>query len=100
MNIGRIVLAEDSGMNAGLARELLARAAAAALARPAAETAAFAGYHRLRDRLSLPLHQAVERIARYDWSGAEIRDHLIALSRAMKAEVDLLLELDDRPAAA
>ena len=77
--------------------ELLARAVRTAPEPGPAQGAALAGYQETRDRLSLPMAAAVERIASYDWGPAEIRSLLRALSGAMTEEIELLARL---PAAA
>ena len=57
-------------------------------------------YQRTRDRLSEPLFDITERIASYHWDLLEIREHVRALSRAMRPELDALLELDNATAPA
>ena len=65
-----------------------------------AQLAALRGYQRTRDRLSEPLFDITERIASYQWDLLEIREHVRALSRAMRPELDALLELDNATAPA
>jgi flavin-dependent dehydrogenase len=52
-----------------------------------------ARYERLRDHLSLPLFEVLERIASYDWDLGTIPRLHLELSRAMRAEE---VELQDR----
>jgi flavin-dependent dehydrogenase len=78
--------------------ELLARAVLDAPSSGPRQLDALRGYERTRDRLSAPLFDITDRIASYRWDLIELRDHLRALSRAMRPEVDTLLDLDD-PAA-
>ncbi len=73
--------------------ELLADAAAAALA--GGGDAALARYEAERDGVALPLAEITDRVASFRWSLDELRDHLLALSKAMGREVELLRE---RPA--
>jgi 2-polyprenyl-6-methoxyphenol hydroxylase-like FAD-dependent oxidoreductase len=54
-------------------------------------------FEALRDRLSLPLFETVDRIASNDWDDAEIAELLIQLSSAMAEEVDTLATLDLEP---
>jgi 2-polyprenyl-6-methoxyphenol hydroxylase-like FAD-dependent oxidoreductase len=75
--------------------ELLARAVLAAPCGGADQLAALGEYERTRDRLSEPLFEVTERIASYEWDLTEVREHLRELSRAMRPEVEALLELDD-----
>lgn len=65
-----------------------------------AQLDALHGYEQIRDRLSAPLFEVTDRIAAYRWDLPELRDHLRALSRAMLPEIDALLDLDNRSAAA
>jgi flavin-dependent dehydrogenase len=76
--------------------ELLADAIRDAFADPTgdAEREALAGYQTARDTLSADLFARVETVAAYDWTLAELRGHLLALSRAMRPEVDHLLARD------
>ena len=68
------------------------------LARAVDGTSTMAEYERLRDEVSTDLFDVTEKIARYDWSMEEIRRLLYDVSRAMRAEVDLILGWD-APAA-
>lgn len=74
--------------------ELLADAILCGSADPAREGEALAGYQDTRDALSADLFARVEAVAAYDWTLTELRDHLLALSRAMRPEVDHLLSRD------
>jgi 2-polyprenyl-6-methoxyphenol hydroxylase-like FAD-dependent oxidoreductase len=55
---------------------------------------ALRAYERTRDALSLPLLAATERIAAFDWTIAELREALDALSAANQADTRALLDLD------
>jgi hypothetical protein len=50
-------------------------------------------YEDTRDRLSVPLFDITDAIAGYRWDLAEVRDHLLAHSQAMRPEVEPLLDL-------
>jgi flavin-dependent dehydrogenase len=81
--------------------ELLARAVVATPRRGGDRRDALQHYQATRDRLSEPLFALTGRIASYDWDLPELRDLLLALSRAMRPEVDALRRLDGViPAAA
>jgi len=69
--------------------ELLAAAAASGSA------AGFAGYAAMRDELSLPLFEATDAIASFDWDLDSLQGHHQALNAAMKREVEHLAALDD-----
>ncbi|POX83673.1 NAD(P)/FAD-dependent oxidoreductase [Mycobacterium kansasii] len=75
--------------------ELLARAVLAAPHGGQAQLDTLHDYQHTRDRLSEQLFDITERIAGYRWDLCELREHLRALSRAMRPEVDELLGLDD-----
>lgn len=75
--------------------ELLARAVLAAPHGGQAQLDTLHDYQHTRDRLSERLFDITERIAGYRWDLCELREHLRALSRAMRPEVDELLGLDD-----
>ncbi len=79
--------------------ELLADAVLQAPHSGRAQLDALREYERTRDQLSEPLFDITERIASYQWDLAELREHLVALSQAMRAEVDALLALDKARAA-
>jgi 2-polyprenyl-6-methoxyphenol hydroxylase-like FAD-dependent oxidoreductase len=67
--------------------ELLAGAVICAAAQEP-EAAAFDAYHRTRNRLSIPLFDAVDRIAGMRWTDAEIPGLLLELNTAMNEEMD------------
>jgi flavin-dependent dehydrogenase len=71
--------------------ELLAQAVLAAPRGGLAQLAALGDYQHMRNRLSEPLFEVTERIASYQWDLAELREHLLALSQAMRPEVDAVL---------
>lgn len=73
--------------------ELLALAVIDAASGVRSERAAFTGYHRTRDRLSLPLFDVVDTIAGMRWTDAEIPSLLLALSAATTDEVEALAGL-------
>jgi flavin-dependent dehydrogenase len=77
--------------------QLLARAILDAPTSRPSWFAASRRYQRTRDRLSQPLFDVTERIAGYRWDLAEVREQLHQLSRAMRPEVDALLELANTP---
>jgi flavin-dependent dehydrogenase len=86
------------GMTAALRdAELLARAVLDAPTPGPRQDAALADYGRLRDQLSLPMLDVVERIAAHDWDLPTIRGLLRELAATMAEEIDLLETL---PAAA
>jgi len=74
--------------------ELLAREVPAVLADPAGEGRALAGYGRRRDEAAVPLAEITDAVASYAWTLPELRDLLIALSKAMGREVEMLTGLD------
>ena len=78
--------------------ELLARAALAHAADPAA--GAMAGYERDRDEVAVPLAEITEALASYRWSLAEVNRILKSLSRAMGREVERLAALGTASTAA
>ena len=80
--------------------ELLARQVPAALADPAQEGRALAAYERRRDEAALPLAEITDAVASYRWSLPEVRELLLALSKAMSHEVAMLTGLDAPSAAA
>jgi len=57
------------------------------------EQVALGGYQALRDRLSLRMFDAVDRIAAYDWSPERVDGLLRAHSGAMSDEIDYLSSL-------
>jgi len=50
-------------------------------------------YAATRDALSLPLFEATEAIAAFDWDLTTLKAHHQALNRAMKQEVEFLAAL-------
>jgi flavin-dependent dehydrogenase len=76
--------------------ELLADALLVAIDTPAldVEQEALRGYQDLRDELSLDLFTRVDHVASFDWHLDDLRHLLVGLSRAMRAEVDHLLDRD------
>ena len=77
--------------------ELLARAIIAVADGEAGEAEAFGGFHRTRNRLSMPLFEVTDVIAGMRWTDAEIPDLFMRLSSAMTDEVEALTALDDGP---
>ena len=73
--------------------ELLADAIDAVIHGASSERNAFGGYQEMRDRLTLEL-ALTDEVASFRWDLARIRDLLVALSKAMKAEVEALNSLD------
>ncbi len=78
--------------------ELLAAAVVAGSASDRAADRALAGYQERRDRVALPMHPVVDRLASHEWDPVEARRLLRELSALMAVEVDEILGLD--PAAA
>jgi 2-polyprenyl-6-methoxyphenol hydroxylase-like FAD-dependent oxidoreductase len=68
----------------------------AATHRPA--EAAFAGYQAVRDRIALPMHPIVDRLASHEWDPTEARRLLRGLSSVMADEVEAIRGLDLTPA--
>ena len=64
------------------------------LARAVDGTSTFAEYESIRNAVTHDLFKVTEKIAAYDWTMDELRTHLRDVSRAMKAETQLLLGLD------
>jgi flavin-dependent dehydrogenase len=64
------------------------------LARAIDGTSTFAEYEAIRDDVTRDLFHLTERIASYDWSQPELRQHLRAISTAMKPETRLILGFD------
>jgi flavin-dependent dehydrogenase len=77
--------------------ELLARAVNDGLGTESTLDDALEGYETIRDRLSIPLFDVVDRIASQQWDAAEIADLSMQLSSAMADEVDALATLDSEP---
>jgi flavin-dependent dehydrogenase len=69
------------------------------LARAVSGQSSFAEYERTRDRVTRDLFEVTDRIASYRWTHEELRRDLRDVSKAMKAEVDLILSLDAPVAA-
>jgi flavin-dependent dehydrogenase len=78
--------------------ELLARAVVDVARGGASEEQALAGYQDTRDRLSRDLFAVADRVAAYDWEMDELRTLLLDVSKAMRAEVAHLMDLDRRSA--
>ena len=78
--------------------QLLADAVVAGAASDRAADRALAGYQERRDRLALPMHPVVDRLASHEWDPVQARRLLRELSALMAVEVDEILGLD--PAAA
>jgi 2-polyprenyl-6-methoxyphenol hydroxylase-like FAD-dependent oxidoreductase len=74
--------------------ELLARAVVDGFGDDASTASALAHFEHLRDRLSIPLFDTVDRIASNDWDDVQIGDLLRQLSSSMADEVDTLAALD------
>lgn len=79
--------------------ELLARAVRASAHGEVGTDQALAAYQDLRDTFCHPLLGLSDRAAAYDWSMAELRELLVAVSRAMRPELQYLLGLDATPVA-
>jgi flavin-dependent dehydrogenase len=77
--------------------ELLARAVVASDGDPDAAT--LGEYEQTRDELSLPLIRIADQVATYDWTMAELRELLLAMSAAMRPEVAYLEALGEPMAA-
>jgi flavin-dependent dehydrogenase len=77
--------------------ELISQAVLAAPEPGPVQLEALAEYQAVRDRLSLPMFDVVERIASYDWDMAAIPTLLKALASTMIDELELLAAI---PAAA
>jgi flavin-dependent dehydrogenase len=69
------------------------------LARALTGTSTLQEYERTRDAMSADLFDVTERIAAYDWTPDDIRRHMRDVSRAMKAELQLVREWDAVAAA-
>ena len=77
--------------------EFLAEAVVSA-ARGLSQREALAIYGQVRDRLSMRLHEATDALATYQWDLSEVRELLLAMSKAMKEEVEALLSIDQHDA--
>jgi flavin-dependent dehydrogenase len=69
------------------------------LARAVAGPSTLSEYEQIRNDVSADLFAVTERIASYDWTQVEIRAHLREVSRAMRAELQLLRTWDIAAAA-
>ena len=78
--------------------ELLAAAVVAGAASERATGIALAGYSEQRDRLALPMHPLVDRLASHEWDLAEARQLLHGLASVMADEVEAILGFDQAPA--
>lgn len=74
--------------------ELLARAVVEGHGSERATDERLVEFETTRDRLSLPLFQVTEQIARHDWDDARIGELLVQLSASMNDEVALLEGLE------
>ncbi|GGG28633.1 FAD-dependent oxidoreductase [Caldovatus sediminis] len=61
---------------------------------------AFAAYERTRNALSMPLFEATEAIASFEWDIEAVKRHHLALNKAMRPEVEHLVALGPAPRAA
>jgi 2-polyprenyl-6-methoxyphenol hydroxylase-like FAD-dependent oxidoreductase len=77
--------------------EVIAAAIAGAASERAAETA-LAAYQEQRDRIALPMHPIVDRLASHEWDLAEARRLTRGLSSVMTDEVEAILGFDPAPA--
>jgi len=78
--------------------ELLAAAVVAGSESERAAELALSCYQERRDRLALPMHPVVDRLASHEWDLVEVRRLLRGLSTLMATEVDAILDLDPAPA--
>ncbi len=69
------------------------------LARAIAGEISMQQYQEFRNALSADLFAVTERIAAYDWTMDDLKTHLMDLSKAMKAELTCLDELQRKSAA-
>lgn len=74
--------------------ELLARSVIDGFGHTARLDEALEHYESVRDRLSIPLFDVVDRIAGHQWNHAEIADLLVQLSSAMTDEIETLAALE------
>jgi flavin-dependent dehydrogenase len=77
--------------------ELLARAVLDGFGQDATMDDALANYQAIRDRLSIPLFDIVDRIASHQWDQAEIADLLFQLSSTMADEIETIVALEPEP---
>jgi len=80
--------------------EFLARAIVSGSSGGASLDSSLADYERLRNDLSIGLHEAAEAVASYCWTLPELKGLLMTLSKEMKREVEVLLKLSQAPSAA
>ncbi len=73
--------------------ELLARAAVDGLGNESALDEALEHYQRTRDRLAIPLFDAVDRIAGQQWNDPEIAQLVLQMNAAMADEAEALVAL-------
>lgn len=64
------------------------------LARAIAGPSSMAEYEEIRDAVTRDLFEVTDRIASYAWTIDEVRKHLRDVSRAMKAEMDVIASFD------
>jgi flavin-dependent dehydrogenase len=77
--------------------ELLAAAIVAGAASERAAAIALAGYRAQRDRVALPMHPIVDRLASHEWDLGEARGLLRGLSSVMADEVEAIRAFDPAP---
>lgn len=80
--------------------EFLARAVPAYLDDMSGTGASLAEYEHLRDEAARPLAELTDAVASYQWTLPELNELLLALSRAMGREVEMLTALDPASALA
>jgi 2-polyprenyl-6-methoxyphenol hydroxylase-like FAD-dependent oxidoreductase len=78
--------------------ELVAAAVVAGAQSDRADRLALAGYQEQRDRLALPMHPVVDRLASHEWVTAEVGGLLRRLATLMATEVDAIVGFDPVPA--
>ena len=78
--------------------ELLADAVVVGAASDGATMTALAGYQVQRDRMAVPMHALVDRLASHAWGPSEARGLLRGLSSLMADEVETMRGLDPAPA--
>ena len=76
--------------------ELLVRAMIATSIDEQRDEDAFAGYERIRNRLTVPILTAADEIARFQWNDDRIAELLLELHAAMNDELDVITGFDDR----
>ena len=74
--------------------DLIARAIIAGHGDTSTLTAELGQYQSIRDQLSTPLFDVVDKIASQQWDASEIADLLLRLNSAMAAEIEALVSLD------